>query len=377
MIHVLFVTAQVNDILALMPYATHRQLKFTIVSSIQEALVELINQQNIDMIIADKQLSDGLGVELLAKANGQRMYLVVTHDALLKPEELRVPGVYEVLTGPVSVPMLETIFNENPLKKPLMAIPTVALEGLLVDGFIGESLVMHRMRDLIKKVAPTKVSVFIHGPSGCGKELVAQAIHRNSQRADRPFLALNCGAVTEELIASALFGHEKGSFTGAIHNHKGYFEQASGGTLFLDEITETSKALQISLLRVLETLQVMPVGSRRSVDVDVRILASTNREPLIAMQQGFLREDLYHRLNVFSIKVPALAERHQDIALLAEFFLNEHNEQNHTNKSITAQALQHLQSLPYPGNVRQLKNRIHRAYILAYDSIDVEHMADD
>ena len=177
-----------------------------------------------------------------------------------------------------------------------------------------------------------------------------------------------------DVMGSALFGHEKGSFTGAVQAHKGYFEQASGGTLFLDEITETSEALQVSLLRVLETMKIMPVGGQRQIDVDVRVLASTNRDPRLAVQQGLLREDLYYRLNIFPILVPTLAERGADIVLLAKHFLSEHNKINKKNTQISAVALAYLQSLSYPGNVRQLKNRLYRAYILADEWIELEHL---
>jgi len=239
---------------------------------------------------------------------------------------------------------------------------------------IGCSPAMLNVYDLIGKAAPTSVTVFLIGESGTGKEPTAETIHKMSDRSTGPFIAINCGAITPELVGSALFGHERGSFTGANQAHRGYFEQASGGTLFLDEIPETTPELQVKLLRVLETGTVIPVGGKRQIPVDVRVIAATNRNPLEAVKDGILRKDLYYRLSTFPIYLPPLRERGNDIILLAEYFLSLLNQEHHTEVTFTASALEALLSLDWPGNVRELRNVVQRAYILADNCINAEHI---
>jgi DNA-binding NtrC family response regulator len=239
---------------------------------------------------------------------------------------------------------------------------------------VGASDVMQRAYDLIVRVAPTASTVLIVGETGTGKELVAETIHQLSRRSSEPFLPINCGAVSATLIESELFGHERGSFTGAERRYKGIFERAHGGTLFLDEITEMPMELQVRLLRVLETGSVTRVGGDQPIAADVRVLAATNREPGKAVHDGKLREDLLYRLNVFPIEVPPLRERDGDIALLAQHFLEQLNKSAGTAKSLTPAALEQLEKYPWPGNVRELKNAIERAHIIATDRIDAESL---
>ena len=239
---------------------------------------------------------------------------------------------------------------------------------------IGESRPMQKLRRLIRKCAPTNASIFIIGESGSGKELVAQSIHQLSTRAAKPFVALNCSAVTAELMESELFGHKKGSFTGAVRDHKGYFQRASGGTLFLDEITEMDAALQAKMLRVIETGVVRPVGEEKDVAVDVRLVAATNRDVDEAVAEGKLREDLYYRLAQFPLKVPNLCERGDDLQLLAEHFLAERNAETGIDKAFSSDALDALRSHDWPGNVRELRNAVLHGYLLAGSEIDVDDL---
>ncbi|CAJ0734328.1 Regulatory protein AtoC [Ralstonia mannitolilytica] len=206
------------------------------------------------------------------------------------------------------------------------------------------------------------------GESGTGKELAAQTIHDLSLRRKQPFLPVNCGAISPNLIESEMFGHERGSFTGADRQHKGYFERANGGTLFLDEITEMPIELQVKLLRVLETGVFMRVGTNREIDSDVRVIAATNRDPEEAVADGKLRADLYHRLNVFPLQLPPLRERGKDVELLAQHFLDQLNAQNNTKKTFLPSALETLRAYNWPGNVRELRNYVQRAYILSDDA---------
>jgi DNA-binding NtrC family response regulator len=210
------------------------------------------------------------------------------------------------------------------------------------------------------------------GESGTGKELAAATLHELSRRRDAPFLPLNCGAVAPQLIESELFGHERGSFTGADRQHKGFFERANGGTIFLDEITEMPMELQVKLLRVLETSTVTRVGGTQLIASDVRVICATNREPEKAVADTKLREDLYHRLNVFPIRLPPLRERDTDIEQLAQFFLDGLNKTEGTNKSFSRDALVRLYQHSWPGNVRELKNYVQRTFIMADDIIELD-----
>ena len=236
----------------------------------------------------------------------------------------------------------------------------------------GASPAMEQLYQQLAKVAVTDATVLLIGESGTGKELIAQTVHRYSRRSDNLFVAVNCGAIAPHLIEAALFGHEKGSFTGASRQHVGYFEHASHGTLFLDEITEMPVDMQVKLLRVLECGRFNRVGGSEEVKVDVRLIAATNRNLAAAVKEGALREDLMYRLAVFPVHVPALRERSSDIEKLAQHFLHELNAKEGSEKEFSAQALEMIRTYGWPGNVRELKNVVQRAFILATDLLDIE-----
>jgi len=237
---------------------------------------------------------------------------------------------------------------------------------------LGGSPRMQVLYDQLSRVAPTSATVLLIGESGTGKELAAQTVHELSRRREALFLPLNCGAVSPQLIESELFGHERGSFTGADRQHKGFFERANGGTIFLDEITEMPMELQVKLLRVLETGTVTRVGGTQQIGSDVRVICATNREPEKAVTDGKLREDLYHRLNVFPIRLPPLRERGADIEQLAQFFLDELNRVEATHKTFSRDALVRLYQHSWPGNVRELRNYVQRSFIMADDIIECD-----
>jgi len=265
---------------------------------------------------------------------------------------------------------LEALAHE--LGAPEQARVDKSARGLLV----GESAPMQRLYRLIRKSAPSDATILLAGESGTGKELIAQTIHELSQRAHGDFVALNCTAVTPELIESELFGHKKGSFTGATRDHRGFFERASGGTLFLDEITEMSGALQAKLLRVLETKRVTRVGDETEIDVDARIVAATNRDPHEAVDDGLLREDLYYRLAQFPISVPPLRDRGDDIELLATHFLAEQNAGSDIEKAFSAEVFETLRLHDWPGNVRELRNAVVHGHLLAGTEIGLDDLPD-
>ena len=237
---------------------------------------------------------------------------------------------------------------------------------------VGASPLMKEVYDHMSRVAPTSATVLIVGESGTGKELVARTLHDLSRRRHEPFVALNCSAISPMLIESELFGHERGSFTGADRRHHGVFERATRGTLFLDEVTEMPMELQVKLLRVLESVSFTRTGGETALPVDIRFLAATNRQPEEAVKEGKLRADLYYRLKVFQLSLRTLRERAQDVPLLAEHFLTQISELEGESKRFTSGALAMLASYAWPGNVRELKNAVHSAYILAGAEITVE-----
>jgi len=244
-------------------------------------------------------------------------------------------------------------------------------QGPYGGTMLGTSAAMQEVARLIDRVGPTDASVFLTGESGSGKELAAQQIHERSFRRSGPFVAINCGAVPAGLIEAELFGHEKGSFTGAIRAHAGVFERAQGGTLLLDEVTEMPLDMQTRLLRVLETRKFYRVGASTELTADVRVIAATNRCPLQAVENAQLREDLLYRLAVFPIAMPPLRERGNDVEILAESFLAELNARRGTQKRLSAVARMMLKQHSWPGNVRELKNCIERAYILGDDVLEL------
>lgn len=241
----------------------------------------------------------------------------------------------------------------------------------------GSSPLMEQLYQQVEKVATTDATVLLVGESGTGKELIANTIHDTGARSAEPFVAVNCGAIPAHLIEAALFGHEKGSFTGAMRQQIGYFEHASRGTLFLDEITEMPVDMQVKLLRVLESGAFLRVGGDEEVKVDVRLIAATNRDLESAVKQGRLREDLMYRLAVFPLRIPPLRERGADIELLAQHFLQVLNEKENTAKVFSRGSLEVIRSYSWPGNVRELKNVVHRAFILATDTLNIEDCISD
>ncbi len=245
-----------------------------------------------------------------------------------------------------------------------------------LDALVGRSAPMRELLTKLVRVAPTDVTVLITGESGTGKELIARAIHANSKRADRPFVPVNCAAISETLLESELFGHVKGAFTGAVKLRQGLFEDADGGTFFFDEIAETTPAFQAKLLRVIQEHEIRRVGDNASIHVDVRVIAATNQDLRAAIAEKRFREDLYYRLNVVPLHAPPLRERKEDIPLLAQHFLDRFNQRNGTRRTLTQGALQKMIAYDFPGNVRELENVVEQAAALAHgDEIDADDVA--
>jgi DNA-binding NtrC family response regulator len=314
-----------------------------------------------DVLVLDVHLGDGTGIDLLLELpRDQRpQVILMSGDESVRSAFGAMPlDQLEFLRKPIDSGDLRRLLQQ--VRKRCKARDDAAREAS--ESLVGESTAIRRLRQLIDKVAPTELSVYVEGESGTGKELVARAIHANGPRQDGPFVAINCGALPENLIDSELFGHEKGAFTGADAARAGVFERANGGTLFLDEVAEMPVELQTRLLRALETRTVRRVGGSRDIPVDVRLVSATNRPFDRAIADGTLREDLFHRLCVFPIVTPPLRDRGEDVLLLAERFL-----ETFAGRTVrpTERTAALLRSYGWPGNVRQLRNAMQHAAVLA------------
>jgi two-component system response regulator AtoC len=347
-----------------------------IAGSVHEAQL-LFAVRRPDIILVDLQLPDGNGIDLLNRIGhrpGTQIVLITGHASIESAIEALRLGAADYLTKPVNIRRLKALLSRVPRNSLAHGeIDMFRTELTRLGRFgnmLGVSPAMQTLYDHISRVAPTEASVLLLGESGTGKELAARTIHDLSLRQKQPFLPVNCGAISPHLIESEVFGHERGSFTGADRQHKGYFERANGGTLFLDEITEMPVELQVKLLRVLENGTFTRIGGHQELETDVRIVAATNRNPEDAVQEGKLRLDLYHRLNVFPLKIPALRDRGTDVELLAQHFLSELNAAHRSAKVLSSEALKNLNAYHWPGNVRELKNYLQRAFILSDEVID-------
>jgi DNA-binding NtrC family response regulator len=325
-----------------------------------------------DLVLVDLQLPDGNGLELLdetSPASDTEFVVVTGNGAVETAVRAMRDGALDYLPKPFEparlTGVLANVARTRGLKRELSGLRWQLRRLGRFGKLVGSSPPMQEVYNLIARVAPTTATVLIVGESGTGKELVAETLHELSRRKDKPLFAVNCGAVSPNLIESELFGHEKGSFTGADRKHIGYFERAAGGTLLLDEITEMTPELQVKLLRVLESGHFARVGGNDPLEADVRIIAATNRTPDEAVASGKLREDLYYRLNVFTINLPPLRDRGEDIQLLAQHFLDDLNTVEQSQKRWTPQGLRALAERPWRGNVRELRNVVHQAFILA------------
>ncbi len=348
-----------------------------------ELALQLYAENTFDVTITDVKMAGMDGIELLDKIKSLESYALVIIMTAYSSVDSAVAalrkGAFDYVTKPfVNEDLLRTIkiaidqrelFNQN------RALRRELNRHYSFSEMIGQSSALKQVFAMVEKVADTSANVLILGESGTGKELVARSIHFNSGRSARPFLAVNCGALSESLLESELFGHVKGSFTGAVADKKGLFRSAEGGTILLDEIGEMPVALQVKLLRALQEREVTPVGSSASVAFDARIISATHRDLEAEITAGSFREDLYYRLNVVEITIPPLRERADDIPLLARYFVSAAaRSQNLPEKEIAPHALTALSRFEWPGNVRELENAMHRAFILSDDVIDVESL---
>jgi len=325
---------------------------------------QLLKQHTFDICLTDLQLPDGSGLELVDHIQHKFPKLptaVITAFASMETaiKALKL-GAFDFVSKPIALDTLKRLVTSaikiNDFESPV--------DRRSRDKLLGDSVAMANVRSKIAKLARSQAPVYISGESGTGKELVAKLIHQKGPRASNPFIAINCGAIPQELVESELFGHTKGSFTGAIADKKGLFQAANGGTLFLDEIADLPLHMQVKLLRAIQEKSIRPVGSDKETPTDVRILSATHKDLALLVEQGTFRQDLYYRINVIELPLPNLRDRKEDIPQLANHIINKLNQQQGTNISLSEDALKTLSHYHFPGNVRELENTLERALTL-------------
>jgi two-component system response regulator AtoC len=331
----------------------------------------LMKREQFDVAFVDVRLPDGEGTTFLERVAATKVpplsIMMSGFGTVESAVECMRAGAFDYLLKPFSISQIEVLVRKAESYRQMVKVNEyLSAELAGAKELVGHSEAINRLREMLRKVAPTEATVLIHGENGTGKELVAQAIYQASNRANAPYIRVNCAALSESLMESEFFGHEKGSFTGATERREGRFELADGGTLLLDEISEISPRLQAKLLRVLQEREFERVGGTKTIQVDVRVLATTNRDLRKSVDKGDFREDLYYRLNVFPIAVPPLRDRGGDIRLLATHFLNRFARQHgRSEMELSAGCLEVLEAHNWPGNVRELQNTIERAVIMS------------
>ncbi len=345
--------------------------------------LRLAGATHYDIIFCDIKMPGGLdGMEVLGKlmeeGTDSAVVMISGHGDIETAVECIKKGAFDFIQKPLDLNrILITVKNASDRTKLVTQTRILKKKAYGGDRMVGESAAITRVREIIEKVAPTPARVRITGGNGSGKELVARSLHALSDRASQPYVEVNCAAIPSELIESELFGHEKGSFTSAIKQHKGKFEQADGGTLFLDEIGDMSLAAQAKVLRVLQENKLSRVGSDTDIKVDVRVLAATNKDLKAEIEKGTFREDLYHRLSVIVINVPSLDERKEDIPLLVDYFVDKICTQTAMpRKTFSPEAVKLLQERSWKGNIRELHNVVERLLILGDSTISAANVKD-
>lgn len=336
-----------------------------------------IQSETYDLILCDIKMPgmDGIEVLQLARELTDTPFVMISgHGSIETAVDCIKSGAYDFISKPLDLNRL-LITIRNAMEKSKLIQETKILKKKVSEKYemIGDSEALQRIQEMVEKVAPTTARVLITGENGTGKELVAHWLHEKSERSHAPFVEVNCAAIPSELIESELFGHEKGSFTSAIKQKKGSFELAHGGTLFLDEIGDMSLSAQAKVLRALQENKITRVGGEKEINVDVRVIAATNKNLKLEIEKGNFREDLYHRLSVILIHVPALRERKSDVKILAEYFMEKISEENRKSPLVfDEKALEILTEMPWTGNIRELKNVVERLAILCDKVVNAE-----
>jgi len=374
---ILFVDDEEEILSIVEQYLSRHGYQVTVSDNGAKALA-LAREKVFDIIFTDLKMPEVGGLELLraVKETSPETEVIIltgygTVDSAVEALKL---GSYDYLQKPIEFErlkiLIDRIIEKQTLQKENILIKKRLRDRYQYDGLVGASEKIREIYTIIDRISHTSPTVFIQGESGTGKELAANVIHQNSDRRDKPFIAVNCGAIVGNLLESELFGHLKGAFTGAIRDNVGLFKAADGGTIFLDEIAETEASLQVKLLRALQERKIRPVGAAHEKTVDVRVIAATNQDTDVLLRKNIMREDLFYRLNVINIRMPALRDMRADIPLLVRHFLNRFNTRSHKKvQGISPEALDCLDRYHWPGNIRQLENVIERAFALGVDKI--------
>ena len=382
--HILIVEDDTTFAVMLQTWLSKKKFSVASVSGIAAAKKTLI-ESSVDLVLCDLRLPDGDGIDLLEWVSSRNinvpLIVMTSYAAIPSAVQAMKLGARDYISKPVNPEDLLQKINEvfNAGVKTGKQIPVSESVPEETNYLEGQSEAARQLYTYVKLVAPTSMSVLINGASGTGKEYVAKRIHQLSKRSEKPFVAIDCGAIPKELAASEFFGHKKGSFTGAIEDKVGAFIEADGGTIFLDEIGNLSYDVQVQLLRVLQERRVKPIGTTTEVKVDVRLIAATNEDLKAAIKSGAFREDLYHRINEFTIYMPRLCERGEDIPLFANFFLDQANrELEKPVPGFLPEAMERISQYTWPGNLREMRNTVMRAALLAQGNpIRVEHLGID
>lgn len=343
--------------------------------------VSMAEKERYDVIFCDIKMPNMEGTEVLEKlrADGVDAAIVMIsgHGDIDTAVECIKKGAFDFIQKPLDLNRILITIKNATERTQIITENTNLKKRVYGQQMIGDSAPMQHLRDMIEKVAPTNTRVLITGPNGSGKELVARSLHQQSLRSNMPYVDVNCAAIPSELIESELFGHEKGAFTSAVKQHKGKFEQADGGTLFLDEIGDMSLAAQAKVLRVLQEKKLSRVGSDKDIEVDVRVLAATNKDLKAEIEKGNFREDLYHRLSVIVLHVPSLDERKDDIPVLVDYFIDQVcTESGMPKKAVSPEAMKLLQEKSWTGNIRELRNVVERLLILGSNPVSAQDVRD-
>lgn len=382
--HILIVEDDTTFAVMLQTWLSKKKFSVVSVSGIAAAKKTLI-ESSVDLVLCDLRLPDGDGIDLLEWVSNRNvnvpLIVMTSYAAIPSAVQAMKLGARDYLSKPVNPEDLLQKINEvfNAGVKTGKQIPVSESVPEETNYLEGQSEAARQLYTYVKLVAPTSMSVLINGASGTGKEYVAKRIHQLSKRSEKPFVAIDCGAIPKELAASEFFGHKKGSFTGAIEDKVGAFIEADGGTIFLDEIGNLSYDVQVQLLRVLQERRVKPIGTTTEVKVDVRLIAATNEDLKASIKSGAFREDLYHRINEFTIYMPHLCERGEDIPLFANFFLDQANRDlEKPVPGFLPEAMEKISQYTWPGNLREMRNTVMRAALLAQGNpIRVEHLGID
>ena len=343
--------------------------------------VGMAEKERYDVIFCDIKMPNMEGTEVLEKlrADGVDAAIVMIsgHGDIDTAVECIKKGAFDFIQKPLDLNRILITIKNATERTQIITENTNLKKRVYGQQMIGDSAPMQHLRDMIEKVAPTNTRVLITGPNGSGKELVARSLHQQSLRSNMPYVDVNCAAIPSELIESELFGHEKGAFTSAVKQHKGKFEQADGGTLFLDEIGDMSLAAQAKVLRVLQEKKLSRVGSDKDIEVDVRVIAATNKDLKAEIEKGNFREDLYHRLSVIVLHVPSLDERKDDIPILVDYFIDQVcTESGMPKKAVSPEAMKLLQEKSWTGNIRELRKVVERLLILGSNPVSAQDVRD-